>query len=254
VWNLSGKESRTDVSIVETEKVAFQDPLAILGFAGPGLVGGIAVTHVIDQLKMKEVAHVQSRFLPPAVVFMNGRLRHPFRIYSDQKGTLCAVVCEIPLYSEGLYPITSALLDWAEQKGVKELVILEGIALQNMPRERTTFCATEPEKLRECEKKGVAMHSAGIIYGIAGSILNECLTRKITGVVFLTPVAAFLPDIEGAAELVRTLDKAYGLKIDTKALTDSAEEIKEKLKEVAERHQKMRKAEERSGVPESIYV
>ena len=243
-----------DVDIVETRMIELKEPLVVLGFAGAGLVGGIAVTHIIDQLRMKEFAHVRSRFLPPSVVFMNGELRHPFRIYAGKNGRLCAIVCEIPLYSEGLYAIASALLSWAEQKGVKELVVLEGIAVQGMPKERRAFCATEPEKSRECEKKGVKMLRAGIIHGIAGSILNECLTRKITGVVFLTPAVAFIPDPKGAAELVQTLDKVYGLKIDTKALLDSAEEIREKLKEVAERHQKMRKAEERSGIPESIYV
>ena len=254
MWILSGKASTTDVDIVETKKSEFKDPLTILGFAGAGLVGGIAVSHIIDQLKMKEIGHVRSKFMPPAVVFMNGKLRHAFRIYSGQKGKLCAIVCEIPLYSEGVYPIASALLDWAEQKGMKELVVLEGIPVQGIPKERRSFCATEPEKRRECEKKGVKMLSAGIIHGIAGSILDECLTRKIIGVVFLTPAVAFLPDPEGAAELIHALDTVYGLKIDTKALLDSAGEIRERLKEVAERHQRMRKAEERKGIPESIYV
>jgi uncharacterized protein len=61
--------------------------------------------------------------MPPAVVFMDGRLKHPFRTYSNEEGNLCVVVCEIPLRSHGIYPITSALLDWVEQKKVRELVV-----------------------------------------------------------------------------------------------------------------------------------
>lgn len=98
------------------------------------------------------------------------------------------------------------------------------------------------------------MVSAGIIRGIAGSILNECLTRKITGVAFLVPAVASMPDPEGAAALIDTLNQVYDLNVNTEDLLEKAGEIKHKLKEVAERRRKMRKAEEKSGVPESAYV
>lgn len=243
-----------EAQVVETDKAELVDPLVILGFAGAGLVGGIAVTHVIDKLKMKKIAHVQSRYLPPAVVFMEGQLRHPFRIYSDRERRLCAVVCEIPLRSDGLYPIASTLLDWIEKQGVKELVVLEGFAVRGLPKERKSFCAAEPEKIKECKEKGVEMVSAGLISGIAGSILNECLTRKMTGVAFLVPAIAFMPDPEGAAELVNTLNKVYGLNIDTDDLIAKAGKIKQRLKELASKHRRMRKAEEKKGVPDQIYV
>ncbi|MBE0512534.1 proteasome assembly chaperone family protein [Candidatus Bathyarchaeota archaeon] len=248
------KTEISEVNIVETEKAKLKEPLVVLGFAGAGLVGGIAVSHIIDQLKMKEIAHVRSRYIPPAVVFMDGKLRHPFRIYSDEEGKLSAVVCEIPLRSDGSYPIASTLLDWAEEKRVKQLVVLEGFAVRGIPKERKSFCAAEPEKRKECEEKGVKMITAGIIRGIAGSILNECLTRKITGVAFMVPAFAFMPDPEGAAVLIKTLNHVYDLHVDTENLLKEAEKIKQKLKEVAEHHRRMRKAEERRGVPESSYV
>lgn len=254
-YYLSKKAEIYDAEIVETKKVELIEPLAILGFAGRGgLVGGIAVSHIIDKLKMKEIGYVRSRYMPPAVVFMNGRLRHALRLYCNNEGDLCAIVCELPLRSDGLYPIASALLDWAEEKKVKELVVLEGIPVRGIPKERKTFCVAESEKRKECEKKGLKMLQAGIIHGIAGSVLNECLSREITGMAFLTPAVAFLPDPEGAAVLIDALNDVYGLKVNTKDLLTSAEDIKQRLKEVAKRHQRMRKAEEKRGVPKSIYV
>jgi uncharacterized protein len=243
-----------EAQVVETDKAELVDPLVILGFAGAGLVGGIAVTHIIDQLKMKKIAHVQSRYLPPAVVFMEGQLRHPFRIYSDRERRLCAVVCEIPLRSDGLYPIASTLLDWIEKKGVEELVVLEGFAVRGLPKERKSFCAAEPEKIKECKEKGIEMVTTGLISGIAGSILNECLTRKITGVAFLVPAVAFMPDPEGAAVLISTLNNVYNLDIDTEKLRTKAEKIKQQLKELVKKQRRMRKAEEKTGVPDRIYV
>jgi uncharacterized protein len=244
----------SEALVVETERIDLKEPLVVLGFAGAGLVGGIAVTHIVEQLGMKKVAHVQSKYMPPAVVFMEGELRHPFRIYSDEQGKLCAVVCEIPLRSDGLYPIASSLLDWIEEKGVKEMVILEGFAVRGVPKERQAFCAAEPEKIKECKEKGVKIISSGIISGIAGSLLNECLTRKITGMAFLVPAIAFMPDPEGAAVLIDTLKNMYDIDVDREELLNKAEKIKQRLKSVARRHQKMRQAEEKRGIPENIYV
>jgi len=117
---------------------------------------------------------------------------------------------------------------------VKELVVLGGVAVRGLPKERRVFCAAEPKKIRECDAKDVKRISAGTIRGIAGSILNECLTRKITGVVFLTPAVAFMPDPEGAAALIDALNRVYGLKVDIRDIRDRTDEIKRKLKEMAQ--------------------
>ena len=251
---LSIKRESYEVNIVETQEISLREPLVILGFAGAGLVGGIAVTHIIDQLKIKEIAHVQSRYISNAVVFIDGKLRQPFRIYSSEEGTLCAVVCEIPLPSDSLYPITQALLDWAEQKGVKELVVLEGVAFKDVPEKREVFCVAEPEKCTECEERGVRMLSAGVIGGLAGSMLNATLERKITGVALLVPALPHLPDPEGASALVDTLNKLYSLNVGIEDLLKKVAEIKGKLREVAERHRRMVEAEEKRGESERLYV
>ena len=252
---MSERAEIPDVEILQTDEEAIlKKPLVIVGFAGSGLVGGIAVSHIIDQLKMKEIAHLRSQYMPPAVVFMDGKLRHPFRIYSNEEGNLCVVVCEIPLRSHGIYPISSALLDWAEKKKVKELVVLDGVGVRGIPKKRRSFCVTEPEKLKECEERGVKSAHAGIIHGIVGAILDECLTRKIMGVAFLVPAVAFMPDPEGAATLIETLNHVYNLNIDTKVLLKKAEEIKQKLEEVAKSHQRIKKVEEKRGEFEDTYI
>lgn len=239
-----------EVSVVETDKIELTEPIIILGFAGPGLVGGIAVSHIIEQLGMKEIAHVRSRYMSPAVVFFDGKLRHPFRIYSDDGGKLCAIVCEIPLRNSGAYPIASALLDWAEEKGAKELIVLEGIPVDGIPIDRKTFCAAEANKIKEYEAKGVGMVSAGMIYGIAGSILNECLTRKISGVAFLTPAFSSLPDPEAAATIIETLNQVFELKVNTQELLNKADKLKQELNEVAQNRQRIARGETERDSPE----
>jgi uncharacterized protein len=240
--------------IVETQEVKLKEPLTIFGFAGPGLVGGIAVMHIKDALKMNEIAHVRSKDIPPAVIFLNGELRYPFRIYANKPGNLCCVVSELPFASDALYPLASTLLDWTEKYGVKESVVLEGIPLRGIPKQRQVFCAAETEKRNECENKGIEMVQNGMIGGIAGAILNQSLARKITGLAFLTPTISFMPDPEGAAMLIQALNKVYALDINTDTLVERAEKIKKELREIAQRRQSMAKSEEKRGISQRYYT
>lgn len=242
-----------EVSVMEREQVDLHAPLLIAGFAGPGLVGGIALTHLIKELGLRDIAHVRSRHMPPAVVFIDGELRHPFRIYANEAGDLVAIVSEMPLPSDSAFPLASSLLDWAERKGVREVAVLEGVPVSGLPPDRRPFCAAEPEKVAACKTHGIEMISSGLITGIAGSILNECLTRRITGIVFLTPANAAMPDPEGASVLIDALNRVYDLGVDTAALVERAEEIQRKLEEVAQRRQQMLQQERGSEPPERMY-
>jgi uncharacterized protein len=87
VFVLSKKFDIPEADIIETVDIKLNNPIIFLGFAGPGLVGGIAVSHIIDKLELKQIAHMRSKYIPPAVVFFNGDLRHPFRIYSNAQET-----------------------------------------------------------------------------------------------------------------------------------------------------------------------
>ena len=108
----------SNCEIYEIKKDVLNSPIIFAGFVSPGLVGPLSVGYIIDKLGMEEIAYIRSRHLPPATVFMQGRLRHPFRIYANKERTICAIICEITLQipMEGLYDIISAILNWEEKK------------------------------------------------------------------------------------------------------------------------------------------
>ena len=81
----------SDDQVFEIKKTVLKSPIVFAGFVGAGLVGPLSVGYMIDKLKMKEIAYLRSRHLPPSTVFMQGRLRHPFRLYSNDDGTICAI-------------------------------------------------------------------------------------------------------------------------------------------------------------------
>ena len=116
-----------EAQVIQTKEVEMKEPLLICCFPSAGVVGTIAANTLIEKFEMEEVAHVRSRYMPSAAVFLDGRLRHPFRIYGHKDKNLLVVTAELPVADDGLYPVSSALLDWGAGVGVKETVILDGI-------------------------------------------------------------------------------------------------------------------------------
>ena len=229
----------SDDEVYEIKKTVLKSPIIFAGFVGAGLVGPLSVGYVIDKLKMEEIGYLRSRHLPPSTVFMQGRLRHPFRFYANNDGTICAIICEITLQMEGLYDIISTILDCAETKGSHEIVILDGVA--SATHDDKAFCAAEDDLCRVMENNDIKMIPQGFITGVAGGILNECLVRKIQGVTLLVKASDKKPDPLAAATLVDAVNRAYKMSIDTTELRKKKKRIGADFKELSEKYTEHKK-------------
>ena len=227
-----------DNEVYEINKTVLKSPVVFAGFVGAGLVGPLAVGCMIDKLKMKEIAYFRSKHLPPSTVFMQGRLRHPFRLYSNNDGTICAIICEITL-PFGLYDIVNTILDWAEKNGSHEIVILDGVASSS--HDDKALCAAEGDLCRVMEDSDIKMIHQGFITGVAGGLLNECLVRKIQGVTLLVKANDKGADPLAAATLVEAVNRAYDMSIDTYDLRKKKNQIGADFKELSDKYTEHRK-------------
>ncbi len=69
-----------EAEIYETGKNNLKNPTIFVGFVGAGLVGTIAIDHMINELGMKEVGFLRSKHLPPStegwnLQYCNGNFR-----------------------------------------------------------------------------------------------------------------------------------------------------------------------------------
>jgi len=235
---VKNKQSSDD-EVYEIKKTVLKSPIIFAGFVGAGLVGPLSVGYVIDKLQMEEIGYLRSRHLPPSTVFMQGRLRHPFRFYANNDGTICAIICEITLQMEGLYDIISTILDWAEEKGSHEIVILDGVA--DATHDDKAFCAAEDDLCRVMENNDIEMIPQGFITGVAGGILNECLVRRIQGVTLLVRASDKKPDPLAAATLVDAVNRAYQMSIDTTELRKKKKRLGDDFKELSDKYTEHKK-------------
>lgn len=133
-------DGKTKVTPLTKEQKKYQqkstrlkNPLLIAGFPGPGLVGSICANYIIQELNLHQIAYVESEYIMPGVIFVGGILRHPFRLYADDHGNLCVLICEIPISSLGIYSVFNIVVRWAKKFGVREVIVLEGIPMVGIP-------------------------------------------------------------------------------------------------------------------------
>ncbi len=219
------------------------DAIVIVGVANAGLVGTIAASHIIEKMKLEEVAHINSSIFPPVSVFIDGILKNPFRIYADTKdakgkikqATTFVVTSELPLNKETFHEIAHVLLDYIQEMNIKKIVTLVGFPVEEV-EELEVFYAAEPELMGQLKKvEGIQPLPKGMIYGLEALVLNEALEREIDGFTLIAPVKEYLPATRSAAALIETLNKIFpNLKIEVKELVERDDQLQAKLKELAE--------------------
>jgi uncharacterized protein len=209
------------------------------GFIGPGLVGPVTAGYIIEKLNLHEIAHVRSQHIPPVAVFIGGRLRHPFRIYCDATGKLVVIMSEMPIDMEGLYEISSVLIDWFQKIHAREVVLLEGLGVNEIPVDRETVFVADEEKAGYLISKGIKPMESALIGGVGGSILNQCLSRRIPSLSLMTLASVDLPDPGAALTIINSVNSIYNLRIATDELEESSKRLNEQLGKLADQYRKL---------------
>lgn len=236
------------ITIVETAPIK-SIKYCVVGVPDVGLVGLIAVSHIIHSLPMPEVGHLESDIFPPVVVIHEGNPKAPFRLYNKEKLTI--ITSEVPLSATALPTLARSIVDWAKSKEVELLISVSGTAVQNRLDIETPAVygvgASSAEK-QLLSKADIEPLEEGFMVGPHALILKECLKKNVPNVVLLAQSHYQYPDPGAAASIIIALNKLLNLNIDVKKLLEQAEEIRLKTRELMQRTQRsmqgMQKAQE----------
>jgi uncharacterized protein len=132
-----GKTRIKPLAKVVQVKKKLNSPILIAGFPGAGVVGSISTSYIINRLHMNQIACIESEFIVPGVIYAEGKLRHPFRLYSNERGDICVHICEAPVMIQGIYSVLDAVSKWVPRNNVREVLVLDGIAVEGLPSTRT---------------------------------------------------------------------------------------------------------------------
>ncbi|KUK45226.1 MAG: proteasome assembly chaperone family protein [Methanothrix sp.] len=222
----------TDEVQVIAERPRSQNPVVIEGFPGIGLIGNIASQYVVNQLEMDYLGAIDSRFFPPLSVLVGGIAHMPVRIYEKSELGVVVISSDIPVHPAASYDVARGIVSWAESIGTKEMVCLAGITV--MGEEQRVFGAATTEEMLDRIKGKVEVFEIGTISGISGSVMNECLLRKVPAICLLGETHSMAPDPRAAVFTVKMLNTLYGLEVETAELEERADEIELSMQKLAE--------------------
>ncbi len=247
-----------------TSKISLNNPILIAGFPDGGMIGSISINHIIENLAMHQIASVESRHIMPAAIFIGKRFRHPFRMYANDSGTVCALICEVPILARGICSVTNTIIDWSINAGTGEVLVLGGILptnfsppfsdgrkpllLQNQVAGNTKYADETTAEMQVPDE--------AIIVCLAGSLLSTCAARTIKCTALMVPTVLSSPDPEGAVIILEALAKIpVGISIDTSSLRKEAETVKKHLNEFMKMSQQQIMEHERATTSdiEQIY-
>lgn len=264
--NSNGKTRvRPITAAIRRSKIKLNNPILIAGLPGPGLVGSISTSHIIEQLHMHQIACVESEFIVPGVIYIGGKIRHPFRLYSNQEGNVCVLVCEAPIMIHGIHSVLDTVVKWVKDNEVREVIVLEGIPVEGIPdssrkpmvlssdiREDNNDSLYKDDSEEKNDFSSSSSSNTTFIAGISGGLLSSCLSNGIACKALLIPTSSGIPDPEGAAILIESISNItdnYLLKrIDARQLREKGAILKRRMIDTirAVREQQSREHQEQS--------
>ncbi len=262
--NLRSNDGKTLVySTPEFKNIVLKNPILIAGFPGPGLVGSISVNYMIEKLQIRQIGCVESEFIIPGVIYYDGRLRHPFRLYSNHEGSLCVLVCEAPILIRGISSVLNLVMKWCNNNNVQEVLVLGGYSrpgLDDSKREPYIFSSINEDNVQKTsfDRKIIKtyLEPTTFIGGIPGGLLSSSLANNIPCTALFIPTRDDLPDAEGAAiiiEEINRITKDEKLRVDTAQLREEGENLKKRMLEFIESLRKeVSRVQKASGEAEPI--
>jgi len=236
------------VRIVERKPVP-SGAIMLHGLPDVGLVGLIATSYIISELDLEEIAYIDSDLLPPIVVLHQGLPHAPLRIYG--KKDLIAVISEVAVPAKALHLIMRKLVDWAESKGVKMMMSIGGLPVQNRQdiKEPKVFGAgSSRDALKLLREKGLEILKEGFIVGPQALIMRYCAERKLTAIALLAQSFFNYPDPEASAVAIKKFGDITGHRVDVSQLLEKGEEIRLRARDIMRRTQseltRMKKSQE----------
>jgi len=231
-------EDSDEITVVETKPITVEKPYVIVGLPEIGLVGTIATSHMVEELKMEDVGYLDAAIMPPVITIHDNEPKYPLRIF--QKDKLIAILSEIPLPAYLVYPLSKTIVEWARSKGATFILGLSGLPVPNrteIEKPSTIGIATTPEARELLKKSEVPFFEQGLIVGAYAMILKESLKRGQPNITIFAESHHQFPDPGAAASAMESLGRILNIGVNVKALLEKAEEIRLKTRELMKQTQ-----------------
>ncbi|WP_088336110.1 proteasome assembly chaperone family protein [Methanopyrus sp. KOL6] len=226
----------------------------IEGYPGIGMVGVIAIRHVVTECGAEPVFVMKAKDMPTAAIVHEGRVYPSAGVfvlddlsffYSEQADMRPGVVQKI----------SESVADLSREIGVECIVCLAGIRAPDLEGEPSLYYAATSDKAAELFDGIAEPLEGGTITGVSGPLLLEGSLRGLDAVCLLVETPGTYPDPKAASRVVEALNEALGLSVDVSKLEEEAERIAKAVEETVHRLREQQRIEEEEAEPtERMFV
>jgi len=227
----------------------------IEGFPGAGLVGPMAVSYMVEKLKMKYIGYIESDLFPPIAAVHSGKPMHTVRLYLDSKNKIVVVLSEFTIPQTAIYQLANELLSFVRKKGICKIISIGGMASQKQTGVAYVI-SSSPELMKKAVKRGLKPVQEGVIAGVSALLITGAVDFNIPTVNLLVEVNPTMVDPKYAKTVIEGLHRLMGIDVDLAELNKEAHEVearvKDMLKKAKDSHDHYNKATDEATGP-SMY-
>jgi hypothetical protein len=253
-----------DVIIKIIEEPKLENTVLVEGLPGIGLVGKLAVQHMLDELKAKKFAELYSPYLPPQVLIQDDGViklvNMEFYYWNDKKYDLILLIGDFQgITPESQYKLSEKTIEFSEKFNLEKIFTLGGLGTGNLVKTPRVFgAATDKKIVKELKKHGVIFKGGGAIFGAAGLLIGLGMQKNYDGVCLMGETHGQIIDAKAAESVLNVLTKILGIKIDMAKLEEKAKETEEQMGKVkqmiSEQERAMKTQEEKFDREPPTYI
>ena len=239
------------VELKTLEKPELRNTIMIEGLPGIGLVGKLAVDHMLDELKAKKFAELYSPYLPPQVTIQDdGTIKlanNEFYYWRGKENDLILLMGDFQgITPDSQYQLSEKALEVGEEFNLSKIFTLGGLGTGNIVKNPKVFgAATSSDMVDELKKYNVLFRGGGAIFGAAGLLIGLGMQRNIPGACLMGETHGQIIDAKSAEAVLRVLTKILGVEIDMTELAEKARETEEQMSKMSKMLSEQKKSVER---------
>jgi uncharacterized protein (TIGR00162 family) len=239
------------VELKVLEKPELRNTIMIEGLPGIGLVGKLAVDHMLDELNAKKFAELYSPYLPPQVTIQDdGTIKlanNEFYYWSGEENDLILLMGDFQgITPDSQYQLSEKALEVGEEFNLSKIFTLGGLGTGNIVKNPKVFgAATNSDMVNELKKYNVLFKGGGAIFGAAGLLIGLGMQRNIPGACLMGETHGQIIDAKSAEAVLRVLTKILGVEIDMTELAEKARETEEQMSRMSKMLSEQKKSVER---------
>jgi uncharacterized protein len=187
--------------------------ILLLGLPGPGLIGSMAITYIVNSLKMTLIGEIETN--PASIIFIdNGQIVGPVRIYKS--GKIFAILSDIPIDYDNVLEFTDSVIGFSKKNKIDLIVYLSGIHIpdRNTSNLKSYGLVTHEKLEKILYDNEIPKFLSGVISGPDATILTQLRNSEIPAIILHTECNYFFPDPDASMQTIKTLSRIMKTEID----------------------------------------